>query len=138
MENNELFSKLQGSVNARIMELFGKDFSYAAIVNNEFKTGRDEHFMLRRHISRDSTTEREKKEYVEALDKMVFMIAHTLRQPITNILGIANYFKESAGLPEETGKAIEYLQESALYLDIVTREMTMFINLFTEKVKTQN
>jgi signal transduction histidine kinase len=138
MENNELFRKLQGSMNERIMEFFGKDPSYATIFHNEFRPGMEEHFILHRRISKDSNVEREKKEYIEALDKMVFMVAHTLRQPITNILGIVNYFKESADLPEETNRVIEYLHESAVDLDIVSKEMTMFINLLTQKVKTEN
>ena len=66
-------------------------------------------------------------------DKMLFMISHEVRQPVANILGMANLFEEHISSPDEIKKILGYLKHSALSLDNFIKDLTTHIYNITQK-----
>lgn len=69
----------------------------------------------------------ERRVYINELEKMLFITSHKVRQPITNILGLANQLDSPPNSPEEIIKIIGYMKQSALSLENFTSELTSFI-----------
>ena len=66
-------------------------------------------------------------EHVQGLEKMLFMISHRVRQPITHILGLSNLMEQAIDSPEKLKKLTDYIKQSAIALDTLTKELTTFI-----------
>ena len=75
------------------------------------------------------------QEYIRGLEEMMFMTSHKVRQSIANILGLSHLLDQSTNSPEEIKESIDYIKESALSLDIFTKELTTFIFELGEKGK---
>ena len=75
------------------------------------------------------------KEYVHGLEEMMFMTHHKVRQPVANILGMANLIEQYAHSPAVLKKIATYMKQSATDLDTFTRELTNFIADLEEKGK---
>lgn len=84
-------------------------------------------FSMRMPIDEKKKAEEEKKAHILSLEEMLFMTSHKVRQPIANILGLANQLEETSNSTHDTLKIINYIKESALALDIFTKELTTFI-----------
>jgi signal transduction histidine kinase len=78
------------------------------------------------------------QEYIRGLEEMMFMTSHKVRQSIANILGLSHLLDQSTNSPEEIKESIDYIKESALSLDIFTKELTAFIFELGEKGKTKS
>lgn len=77
------------------------------------------------------------KEYINGLEEIMFMTSHKVRQPIANILGLPYLLNtQCVNSPDELKEALDYIKESALSLDIFTKELTQFIFNLGEKGKT--
>jgi signal transduction histidine kinase len=91
----------------------------------------------------DNDNENEKreqflKEYVHGLEAMMFMTHHKVRQPVANILGMANLIEKHANSPDELKKIADYMKQSALDLDMFTRELTKFVSDLEQKGKSNS
>lgn len=75
------------------------------------------------------------KEYVHGLEAMMFMTHHKVRQPVANILGMANLIEKHANSPDELKKIADYMKQSAHDLDMFTRELTKFVSDLEQKGK---
>jgi hypothetical protein len=75
------------------------------------------------------------KEYVHGLEEMMFMTHHKVRQPVANILGMANLIDQYANSPTVLKKIATYMKQSATDLDTFTRELTSFIADLEQKGK---
>jgi signal transduction histidine kinase len=71
--------------------------------------------------------EEKQKEYIKGLEEVMFMTSHKVRQPIANILGLSNMLDQSISSPDELKQFVDCIKQSALTLDIFTRELTTFI-----------
>jgi PAS domain S-box-containing protein len=78
------------------------------------------------------------KHYIEGLEVMMFMISHRLRQPIANLLGIASQLTNAINSPEELKTLVDYMKESAISLDLYTRELSTYIVDLDQKRKENN
>jgi hypothetical protein len=76
-------------------------------------------------------------EYVRDLEEMMFMTHHKVRQPVANIIGMANLIDKYANSPRELKKIAEYMKQSALDLDAFTQELTAFIKNLEQKGKNK-
>jgi len=75
------------------------------------------------------------KEYIYGMEEMMFITSHKLRQPVANILGLSSMLEEFLDSPENLKKMVSYLKESAVSLDVYTRELTAFITDLDQKGK---
>lgn len=75
------------------------------------------------------------KEHILGLQQMMFMTSHRLRQPVANILGMANLLDSFENSPEDISRTIGYMKQSALLLDEFTKELSTFIELLGRKGK---
>lgn len=75
-----------------------------------------------------------KKEYLRALEEMLFMTSHEVRKPVANLLGLLDIItNESAGLSvEKLRLRCGLLSTSADELDVFVRKLNTFIE-HTEK-----
>jgi len=77
------------------------------------------------------------KAYVHGMEKMISITNHKVRQPVANILGMANLM-DYVNSPEELKTIVEYMKRSALDLDAFTNELTSFIGNLEQKGKNKN
>ncbi|MBA3681102.1 MAG: diguanylate cyclase [Bacteroidetes bacterium] len=73
------------------------------------------------------------KEHIRGLEEIMFMISHKVRQPIANILGLANLFELEKDSSKEIKKLVIYNKESALALDQFTKELTILMSDLRKK-----
>ncbi|MGL2967131.1 PAS domain S-box protein [Flavobacterium sp. XGLA_31] len=76
--------------------------------------------------------EKEKLEYINNLEEMMFITSHKVRHPITQIMGISNLLEYELS-KEELGQMLSYVKDSVTSLDTFTRELTMFIHNLKKK-----
>ena len=75
------------------------------------------------------------KEYIRGLEKIMFMTSHKVRQPIANIIGFSLAIDFSKDSKEEIKQSISYIKDSALSLDLLTRELNAHVFYLKKKVK---
>jgi signal transduction histidine kinase len=80
--------------------------------------------------------EASQKEYINGLKEMMFMTSHELRQPIVQILGLASILDTSSNTLEELDEIVAYIKKSAESLDLITRQLTVFIH--DQNLKAEN
>lgn len=86
------------------------------------------YFSLRIPIDDRKKIEEEQKEYVKNLEKMLFMVSHEVRHPISQILGIVQLINEADILDVERSEMISNLKDSATNLDLFTKKLTSFMH----------
>lgn len=87
-----------------------------------------EYFSLRTPINDRKRIEEEQKTYVKDLEKMLFMVSHEVRQPVSQILGVASLLEDDNSVSKENSELIFSLKTSAANLDVFTRKLTVFMN----------
>jgi signal transduction histidine kinase len=66
--------------------------------------------------------------HVDGLEEIMFMTSHKVRQPIANILGIANILDQFLKTPATIKKMVDYIKQSTLSLDGFTKELSLLVN----------
>lgn len=69
----------------------------------------------------------QREQRIAGLEEMLFMISHKVRQPVTQILGLAELIENVMDSPERLKVKIEYIQQSAQALDTFTKELSAHI-----------
>lgn len=69
-----------------------------------------------------------REKYIDVLEQTIFKTSHEVRQPISNILGLAQIMEREDYNPKEMAFIIDYFKESAGKLDLFTKELTHFIH----------
>lgn len=72
------------------------------------------------------------EQHVIGLEKMMFITSHRVRKPLANIMGITTQL-DSSNLSRKVRQLIGYLKQSAVSLDVVTRELTSMIVILQKK-----
>ena len=67
------------------------------------------------------------KIYEKGLRKMMYIVSHKIRQPISKIMGLSLLLEEGVENPDEVQEIIDYLKQSSELLDGFTRELSQFI-----------
>ena len=139
IENTEMFKTLSLCMNARIAKYFENEFVYpdgsAGWFELSVQPTEEGLIILSNDISERKKSEREKIDYTKALEDVIFMTSHNLRQPVTHIQGLVNLLRNYRDKPEELDKIIDYLQESSIALDTYTREITGYVHAMEIKAK---
>ena len=104
----------------------------ALVFQNEEKEKRAKELLI---INQElSSTKVNLKKYILGLEEMIAMTSHKVRQPIANILGLADVLHQSSNSPLELKQIIIYIKQSALKLDVFTKELTVYmVNLHQKK-----
>ncbi len=87
-----------------------------------------EYFSLRTPIDDRKRIEEEQKEYVKNLEKMLFMVSHEVRHPVSQILGIVQLLQDADSLNAESSELISILKISAADLDLFTKKLSSFMH----------
>lgn len=136
IEYSELFKKLSQCMLRRESAIFINEF--------QFPDGRVEVFELNIHpvneglfilsmvITDKIRMEKERMMYTKNLEEMLFITSHKIRQPVTNIIGLAELLEYDSNLSNDASKALFFIKESAIKLDSFTHELNNFI---VEKAK---
>ena len=78
-------------------------------------------------------TQDDLQEYIFGLKEMMFVTSHKVRQPVANILGICTQISQPLTSHEELVQWVGCIRESALRLDIFTKELTVLITKLDQK-----
>lgn len=111
------------------------------VFNNEFKfpDGKTDYFelsvqpfeeglfVLSMVVTDKVKIEKERARYTENLEQMLHITSHKIRQPVANIVGLANQLEIKNDLSEDATKVIKYMKDSAVKLDVFTHELNDFI-----------
>jgi signal transduction histidine kinase len=92
------------------------------------------YFVLKCCILRD-TNQLQKELRLKALEEMLFITSHKIRQPVANILGIATLLDSPIDSQEELKTIIGYIHLSTIQLDDFTTELNQFIANENTKIK---
>jgi hypothetical protein len=65
----------------------------------------------------------------------MFLTSHKVRQPVANILGLSEMLNQSISSPEDFKQSLDCIKQSAVSLDVFTRELTTFICELGQKGK---
>jgi PAS domain S-box-containing protein len=87
-----------------------------------------QYFSMRLSIDQKKNAEEERMGHIKSLEQMLFMTSHQVRQPIVNLLGLANQLEDETNSKAEMLKIIGYIKESVVTLDAFTKELTTFIH----------
>jgi nitrogen-specific signal transduction histidine kinase len=73
--------------------------------------------------------------YIKSLEKMLFMVSHKVRQPITQIAGLAAIIEDENNSVAELKQMITYISQSIRMLDSVSKDLSTFIYSVLEQKK---
>ena len=74
------------------------------------------------------------EKHMKGLEKIMFVISHKVRQPVSNIMGITTQLEDSVE-HSHSHSLLGYLKQSVFSLDVVTRELTAIIAVLRRKVQ---
>lgn len=109
-----------------------KDGSYYWLDNTIFPVFDErkkivQYFSMLLLIDQKKKVEEERIEHIKSLQQMLFMTSHQVRQPIANLLGLANLLEDPSNTNNEIMKIIGCIKESVVSLDSYTKELTSYI-----------
>ncbi len=84
-------------------------------------------FIMSMIINDKVKLDNERKNYVQHLEEMLYMTSHMIRQPVTNIIGLADQLDLHENLSVEEIKQLNFIRKSAQDLDVFTHELNDFI-----------
>lgn len=131
IENTPLFGKLLEARSTRKPVRFENEFKFPNGKIEVFELNvqpMDENlFILSMLITERKKMEKERLSYTKSLEDMLFHTSHKVRQPVSNIVGLANDLKFSKHLDENDKTSINYIKRSALKLEVFTNELNDLI-----------
>lgn len=88
-----------------------------------------------RNINNIVEARKVREEYIRVLEKAIFKTSHEIRQPIVNIIGIADLINSNKLNHTEIKETVQFIKQSAKKLDDFTHEMNQFIHRSIENQK---
>lgn len=58
---------------------------------------------------------------------MLHITSHKIRQPVSNIVGLANQLEYKSDMSDDALQIMKYMKDSAVKLDVFTHELNDFI-----------
>lgn len=89
-------------------------------------------------VSEKVTLEQEKEEYISALEKLIYKISHELRQPVSQIIGLAQVVNFDKNTPEEIKNILKLFKEPVSKLNGVTWGLNEFIQKSIKNKERKN
>lgn len=81
-------------------------------------------FILSFDITEKKAAEEKNKSYTKAIEELLFMTSHQLRQPIAQIIGLSDLLENSSHSEAEIHDVVGYMKQSASQLDAYTQDFT--------------
>ncbi len=97
-----------------------------------------QYFSMRLSINEKKIAEEESIEHIKTLEQMLFMTSHQVRQPIVNLLGLANQLEDPSNSNDETIRIVSFIKESVVLLDSFTKELSSFIYMVNKGKKEKH
>lgn len=131
VESSDLFKALKRCMEERCIDHFDNEFvfpdgtrQYFELIIQPVQQGI---LILSLDIAERKEAEEQRKEQIRMLEELLFMISHKVRQPVANILGISNTLNDLDITHEELCTMSNYMKESAVKLDVLTKELNDII-----------
>lgn len=139
IEKTPMFDLLKVCMKERKADYFENEFTYPDGSTGWFELRiqpvSEGLFILSIDITERKQIEANRIEYIDGLEKMLFITSHKVRQPITQIMGMSNLLNTTKSTREDLLKITEYMKESVKSLDSFTKELTLFINSLHDRFK---
>lgn len=87
----------------------------------------DRYLSLRLLITDRKHAEEQRSNYTALLEKIAFIVAHDIRGPLCSIMGLVHILLNHDISDPETKVALNYLNESALHLQEITKRLSQFV-----------
>lgn len=137
IENTGLFLTLQRCMVERIPAMLENQFIFPDGTKGWFElrieTVSEGLFILSIDITERKNAEAERNNYVKGLEEMIFMTSHKVRQPVSNILSFSELLDSATISQVDLLQISQYMKQSAINLDVFTRELTLFIENLKKK-----
>lgn len=131
IEQTELFDVLRHCMNNRTPAIMNNQFTFPDGSTGWFELRiypvPEGVFILSMDITQRKESEQERKKYTDGLEEMIQMASHRVRQPVSNILGLATLLDGTTISIEELKEICGHMKASAILLDTFTKELTYFI-----------
>lgn len=93
-------------------------------------------FSLREDITEKKEKEVKEQQYLASIEKMLFMVSHKIRKPVTNCIGLITLVEEEKTMSQDDLKVIiNHFKSSAMELDMFTQELTHLICDIEQKAR---
>jgi len=139
IEDSELFKTMSLCMEARVYHEFENTFAWpdgsTGCFHLSIQPTEGGLTILSNDISDRKRSEKEKKEYTSALERVLFMTSHNLRQPITQVHGLGNILEIFVKGNPELEKVVAHLKVPAFALDDYTRDLTGVLQAMEIKAK---
>jgi signal transduction histidine kinase len=137
IENTGLFLTLQRCMVERIPAMLENQFIFPDGSKGRFElrieTVSEGLFILSIDITERKNAETERNTYVKGLEEMIYMTSHKVRQPVSNILSFSELLESTTISQVDLLQISQYMKQSAINLDVFTRELTLFIENLKKK-----
>lgn len=140
IEKTPMFDLLKLCMKERRSDCFENEFTYPDNSKGWFELRiqpvPEGLFILSIDITERKKVEEERREYVNGLEKMLFITSHKVRQPVTQIMGMSLLLNKTICSREDLLHITEYMKESVKSLDSFTKELTLFMNHLHDRFKS--
>lgn len=141
IENSKMFELLKTCMTKRVSANMENEFTFPDNTVGWFELRMepvpDGVIILSVDITERKKLDMEKQEYCKALEEMLFMTSHEVRQPVANCLGLVDVIESHDPSVSDMIKIISHIKESAGLLDEFTKKLTTFMNDVKEKNKSE-
>ena len=131
IENSELFNHLQLAMLDKKPHVFINEFKFPDGRTDVFELSiqpvNEGLFILSMEVTDKVRMEKERARYTENLEQMLHITSHKIRQPVSNILGLANQLEFKNEMSDDAKQIMKYMKDSAVKLDVFTHELNDFI-----------
>lgn len=131
IEKTEMFKNLQNAMINKQRIVFNNEFTFPNGKTDIFELSvqpvNEGLFLLSMIITDKIKYEKERASYISNLEHMLHITSHKIRQPVSNIIGLAKQLEIKNDLSEDALKVTTYMKESAEKLDVFTHELNDFI-----------
>lgn len=131
IENSEMFQNLKDAMINKQSIVFNNEFKFPDGKSEFFELSvqpvNEGLFVLSMVVTDKIKMEKERTRYTENLEQMLHITSHKIRQPVSNIVGLANQLEIKNEFSDDASKVMRYMKESAVKLDVFTHELNDFI-----------
>lgn len=139
IEKTPMFDLLKQCMTDRRGDYFENEFTYPDNTKGWFELRiqpvPEGLFILSIDITERKKIEDDRIEYINGLEKMLFMTSHNLRQPVAQIIGMSHLLNSKKTTREDLLQITEYMKKSVISLEYFAKELTVYVNGLHDRFK---